>query len=171
MCVVFAEPARTPQPGEGAFDDPAAGQHLEAVERRGAFNDLQPSATAGTQAADPIDQRTGVTAVGPDTPQPAEAGAQRGEQQAGSIPILHVGGMDADEQNQSQGIDQKVSLSSCHLLASIVSTNSTLLSCSHTLRIKDRSRGGLFLPAWRRTASRSASLSRAHTPCFFQWAK
>ena len=75
MFVVFAEPARTPQPCEGAFDDPAAGQHLEAVERRGAFNDLQPSATAGTQAADPIDQRTGVTAVRPDTPQPAEAGA------------------------------------------------------------------------------------------------
>ena len=140
MCVVFAEPARTPQPSEGAFDDPAAGQHLEAVERCGAFNHFETSTAAGAQAADPVDQRTGVAAVRPNAPQPAEAG----EQQAGSIPILHVGGMDADEQNQSQGIDQKVSLSSCHLLASIVSTNSPLLSCSHPLRVKDRSRGGFF---------------------------
>jgi hypothetical protein len=32
--------------------------------------------------------------------------------------------MDADQQDQSQGIDQKVSFSSRHLLASIVATKS-----------------------------------------------
>ncbi len=171
MFVVFAEATRTTEPGEGTFHDPAPRQHFEAMERRLVFDDLQPGAARGTQTAPPLDQRAGVSSVSPDAPQPAEPSALRREQQACPIPILNVGWVDADQQNQSQRIDQKMSLSSHHLLASIVSTNSALLSCAHTLRVEDRSGGGFFLPALIRTASRSASFNCAHTPCFFQCAK
>jgi hypothetical protein len=171
MLVVFAEPTGAAQPCEGSFHDPATRQQLEAMDRFVVFDDLQPSAAARPQAAHPLHECAGIATVGPDASQPAEASPQGGEQQSGAIAVLHVGRVYADQQNQSQGIDQKVSLSSCHLLASIVSTNSPLLSCSHTLCVENRSSRGFFLPAWRRTASRRASLSRAHTPCFFQWAK
>lgn len=171
MLVVFAEPPRAPEPGESTFHDPAPRQDFEAMERRLVFDDFQPSPACRMQIAHPLDQRARVSPVGPDTAQPAEAAVQRREQQASPIAILHVRRVDADQENQSQCIDQKMSLSSHHLLASIVSTNSALLSCAHTLRVDDRSRGGFFLPALSRTASRSASFSRAHTPSFFQCAK
>lgn len=171
MLIVFTESAKAAEPGEGAFDDPASGQQFEVMQRRRVFDDFQSEPTPRPKSAHPFDQPASVAAVRPDAAQPAEAVTQGREKQARSIAILNIGRVDADQQDQSQGIDQKMSLSSHHLLASIVSTNSALLSCAHTLRVEDRSRGGFFLPAWSRTASRSASFSRAQIPCFFQWAK
>lgn len=115
------------------------------MQRRRVFDDFQSEPTPRTKRAHPFDQRTSVAAVRPDAAQPAEAVTQRREQQARPIAILNIGRVDADQQDQSQRIDQKMSLSSHHLLASIVSTNSALLSCAHTLRVEDRSRGGFFL--------------------------
>jgi hypothetical protein len=155
MLVVFAEPPRASEPSEGTFHDPASRWNFEAMERRLVFDDLRAGATRRAHTTHPLDQRASVPAVGPDAAQPPEASAQRRKQQASPIAILHVRRVDADQENQSRRIDQKMSLSSHHLLASIISTNSALLSCSHTLRVKDRSRGGFFLPALRRTASRS----------------
>lgn len=171
MLVILAEAARTTEPSERAFDDPAARQHLEMAERLRVFDDFQPGAAPGTESTHPLDEFTGIATICPDAAQPAEAFAQRGEQEARAVAVLHVCRMDADQENQSQGVDQKMSLSSRHLLASVVSANSALLSCSHTLRVENRSRGGFFLPALSRTVSRKASLSRAHTPSFFQCAK
>jgi len=171
MFIVFAQAAGTTEPGEGAFDDPATRQQLEVGKLGAVFDDFQAGAAARAQGTHPIDERAGIAAVGPDAAQPAEAGAQGREQQPGPIAILNVGRMDADQKNQSQGIDQNMPLSARHLLASIVAANSSLLSCAHALRVKNRSRGGFFFPTLRRTASRNASLSRAHTSCFFQCAK
>ena len=171
MFVVFAQPTGPTEPGKGAFDDPAARQELEVGKLGAVFDDFQSGTAARTQLAHPPDQCARITAVGPNAAQPTETVTQGGEQQAGAVAVLQVGRMHADQENQSQGIDQKVSLSSCHLLASIVAANSSLLSCAHALRVEDRSGGGFFFPAFRRTASRNASLSWVHTPCFFQCAK
>lgn len=171
MLIVFAESASAPEPSESALHDPAPRQDFEAMECGVVFDDFQPGPACGTQIAHPLDQRARVSSVGPDAAQPAEAVTQGREQQTRPIAILNVGRVDADQENQAQRIDQKMSLSSHHLLASIVSTNSALLSCAHTLRVEDRSRGGFFLPTLIRTASRRASFNRAHTPSFFQCAK
>lgn len=171
MFVVFAQATRSTEPGKGAFDDPAARQDFEVREFGAMFDDLEAGATARAELTHPRDQGAGIAAVGPDAAQPTETVPQGGEQQAGAVAVLDVRRMHADQKNQSQGIDQNMSLSSCHLLASIVATNSSLLSCSHTLRVEDRSSRGFFFPAFRRTAFRNASLSSTHTPCFFQWAK
>ena len=171
MFVVLTESARTAEPGERTFDHPTPGQDFETVGGGDVLDDLQARAASRAQGASPLDERARVASVGPDAAQPTETSPQGREQQTSAVAILEVGRVHADQQNQSQRIDQKMSLSSCHLLASIVATNSALLSCAHTLRVEDRSRGGFFLPAWTRTASRKASFSRAHTPCFFQWAK
>lgn len=171
MLVIFTEPTRTAKPRERAFHDPAAWQHLEMTERFRVLDDLQPGSSPRAQSTHPLDEFTCVSPVGPDAAQPAKSFAQRGEHQTRTVAVLHVCRMDAHQEDQSQGVDQKMSLSSRHLFSSVVSTNSALLSCSHTLRVENRSRRGFFFPAWSRTASRSASLSRAQTPCFFQCAK
>ena len=144
MFIVFTQAAGAAEPSEGAFDDPATRQQLEVGKLGAVFNDFQAGAAAWAQGTHPIDERAGVAAVGPDAAQPAEASAQGGEQQPGAIAVLNVGRMHADQKNQPQGIDQNVSLSSRHLLASIVAANSSLLSCSHALRVKNRSRRGFF---------------------------
>ena len=53
-----------------------------------------------------------------------EARGQRGEHQPRAVAILHVGRVDFGEQDQPQRVDQQMSLSSPHLLASIVAANS-----------------------------------------------
>ena len=171
MFIVFTQPAGPSEPGKGAFDDPAARQELEAGELGAVFDDFQSGAALRPQVADPRHEGAGIATIRPNAAQPPEASAQGGEEQAGAIAVLNVGGMHADQQNQSQSIDQQVALSSCHLLASIVAANSSLLSCAHALRVKNRSRWGFFFPALSRTASRKASLSWVHTPSFFQCAK
>ena len=77
MLVIFAEPARTAEPRERAFYDPASWQHLEMTERLRVLDDLQPDTSPGTQATHPLDEFTCVPAIGPDAAQPAEAFAQR----------------------------------------------------------------------------------------------
>ncbi len=145
MFVIFAESARAAEPSKGSFDDPASGQDLEAMECFRMLDNFQPGATAGTQGPHPLDERASVATVGPDAPQPPVTLPQGCEQQSGAIAILHIGRMHADQEDQSQGVDQRMSLSSRHLLASIVSANSALFSCSHALRVENRSGRGFFL--------------------------
>ena len=87
-------------------------------------DDFEAGAAARAQTPHPLHERPRVAAIGPDAAQPAEARGQNGEQLPRPIAVLHVGGMDAHEQNQAQGIDQQMSFSSRHLLASIVAANS-----------------------------------------------
>jgi len=171
MLVVAAESAEAVQPPEGPFDDPAFRQDREGGGSFVARDDLKRGATFGPQISHPLDQAPSIAAVSPNAAQPTEALSQRLQQQMGAITVLDAGGVNADQKDQSQRVDQDVSLSSKYLLASIIAANSSLLSCSHTLRVEYRSSRGFFLPWRSRTASRSASLSDTQTPCFFQWSK
>ena len=60
--VVAIESAIASQPTKGAFHDPAAGQHLEGM-KVGTLHDLD---GAAPQSAGPIQQCSGVAAIGPD---------------------------------------------------------------------------------------------------------
>jgi len=75
--VVAVEPAIASQPAKGALDDPASGKHLEAV-AVGALDDGH-EATPGFSG--PVDQRSGIAAVGPDEwdTAPRRAGEERAE--------------------------------------------------------------------------------------------
>ena len=84
--MVADEAAVTHEPAEGAFDDPAVGEELEALGRVGAFDDLDIQLRAET--AHPVGELlSGISTVDPELAQPREPKEQRSEQQhrAGQI--------------------------------------------------------------------------------------
>ena len=89
---VFGEPAAAAEPGEGAFHDPAFGQHLEAFGGVRSLDDLDLERGCGFARARP-EQRPGITAVGEQLFEEWPAPEQRGEQQDAAIAVLDIGGM------------------------------------------------------------------------------
>ena len=91
--VVAGAAAVAGDPGEGALDHPAAGQHLEGVRALGAFDDLhvqvQPSARPGQELA-------GVTGVGPGVADAAAGTLEVEQQRPGGVTVLDRGGSDED---------------------------------------------------------------------------
>jgi hypothetical protein len=95
---VFGEATVSAQPCEGAFDDPAPWQYLEAFCMVGTLDDLErPLADFGQRLAEFVGR---TTAVGEDMAQPREAVADAGEHVGCAVAILDAGGVD-------DGCDQK----------------------------------------------------------------
>ncbi len=117
VLIVFAESAVTIEPGECPLDDPAPRQHLEAFGRVAATDDFElPSG----ELLDPLLQFPAVAAVGPELFQPRAFEPDLLDQLARPVAILHAGRMHHHARGQSQGIDDKVALTSFNLLASVV---------------------------------------------------
>jgi hypothetical protein len=139
--IIFGQTAIAAKPSEGAFDDPALGEDLEAGE--GAFDDLEVEAATGNHGVCPRQELSGIAAVSEDPAHPAEV-EQSGEQKLGSITVLQSGAVHNHRKDQSQGVDQKVSFSSVDLLASVIATFSGLLSHLDALTVDNRSSRGFF---------------------------
>ena len=75
---VLGEPAVAAEPGEGALDDPAAGQQVEAFGVARALDDLEPQSLARRGAAGDLAL---VAGIGEQVPQPREASADPGADQ------------------------------------------------------------------------------------------
>jgi len=119
--VVLAQPTGATEPAEGALDDPAPGQNLEASHVVGALDDLERGrAERSAQSANPIDQLTVVSAIGPEVSKSQPAAGKTLQQKLGPVAILHVGWMHHDFENQSERVGQKVSLATTDVLARVV---------------------------------------------------
>ena len=104
-------------PAERAFDDPALGQNDEAVQVR-ALDDLQrPRPGAPDQGAH---LRSGVATVADDALDEGKAPPGLAQQRLRPIPILNVGGMDVDVQQQAKRVDEDVALAPEDLLARVI---------------------------------------------------
>ena len=82
-----------------------------------AFDDLQGPATC-------IGNNLGhfwplIARIGEDTLDEGEGAARRAEQFAGTVTILHIGGMNADAQQEAERIDEDMALATRDLLARI----------------------------------------------------
>ena len=98
------------------FDDPALGQHNEAV-AVGAFDDFQfPRPGLGDDVRHP---RPLVAAVGIDTFDEGEGPSGLPEHGFGPITILNISGVDGNAQEEAQGIDEDVALAALDLLARV----------------------------------------------------
>jgi hypothetical protein len=115
--VVFAQAAIPVEPRESPFHDPAFRQHDKAGQVIRPFDDLQGPMI---RHLDPLDQLAGITPVGPDQPQTAEALAQAVQHQSGTVAILNISGMHHSHENQPQGIDEQMPLAAQDLLAGVV---------------------------------------------------
>jgi len=116
MFVILAQPSAFAQPGEGALDDPAFGQHLKPCGVRVLGHDRQFPALLG----DPGFELPGVPAVRPQAHQAGQLANQWVEHEFGPGAVLDIGRVDHETMDQSQGIDDKVAFASLKLLASII---------------------------------------------------
>ncbi len=88
--VAHAAPAPA-DPGQGAFDDPAAGQDGEAAGVVGAFDDGDGQ---GERGQGPFDEQAGVAAVGPYEADVLAAVVQELQQWLGGVAVGDAGGGD-----------------------------------------------------------------------------
>jgi hypothetical protein len=115
---VVAHQAAVPtDPGEGAFDDPALGQNLEAVQI-GALDDFQMPGAGARDARGHA--RSPISAIGVDALDEGEAASGLAQELVRAVAVLDVGGMDDDIQQEAERIDENVPLAAERFLARIV---------------------------------------------------
>ena len=158
--VVFAQAAIAAQPGEGALHHPAMRQHLKAMFLAPAHDFQDPA----TQVSGPLDQDSGIAAIGLDQLQAREAAQQLGQDQLGAVSILNIGGVHDYRQQQAQPVHYQVALARGHFLAGVVAARppfsvvlTVWLSIIAALGVGAR-------PAFSRTCSRRIPRRRSHTP-------
>ena len=113
---VARQTAVAADPGEGALDDPSLGQNDKAV-RVATLDDLQGPATC---IGDDLRHLWSLIAgVGEDTLDEGEQAPRRTQQVASAVAILHIGGLNADAQQETERVDQNMALAASDLLARI----------------------------------------------------
>src|ERR1700686_5031504 len=116
--IVLVQASVAAEPGEGALDDPSAGQDDEALHVVASLDDLDAQAGVG---GDGVVHLPGVVSVvAPDQLEPVEPLAYLVEDQGRAVAILDAGGVDAHAQWEAFGIDQGVELASFDLLSGVV---------------------------------------------------
>jgi hypothetical protein len=116
---VFGEPSAAAEPSEGALDNPAFGQNLEA------FCGVRPPDDLDLELGDRFAQlrpepRTGIAAIGEQPFKERPAPEQRGEQQNAAVAVLNIGGMHDGMQDQAERVDQDMALLAVDLLARVI---------------------------------------------------
>jgi hypothetical protein len=115
---VFSETATTVEPADCSLDDPTLGQNDEAFGLIATADDFADEARhcVGQSV---IEHRSGIGAVGKQLLEKRELSKQRGQKHQATIAILNIGRCDQRVQQQTQRIDQEVTLLALDQLACI----------------------------------------------------
>ena len=152
--VVLAHSSVTADPGKGAFHAPSLGQHDEANGVAASLDNVQYPPAEGLG---PSNEFACVTSVRPDAFQSRIQPAEPTQHQLGPVPILDIGGMDHNCQDESQRVYHDVPLATLDFLARVISPGPPF-SVVLTLWLSTMAaEGDFFRPAARRTLSRRAS--------------
>lgn len=116
--IVLCEASAPTQPGEGALDDPAFWQNLEADCVVGALDDLPLPGAKDLHGGGR--DRSLIAAIGEDPLDEREQTTHRFEHEQAAIPILDARRMNHDIQGETQRVDQDVSLFSFDFLSRVV---------------------------------------------------
>ena len=114
---VTCQAAIATDPGEGPLNDPSFGQHFKAGSVR-SFDDLQLPGTGTPHGQRHLASR--VAAISKDAFDEREQSSRPPQQVESTIPVLDIGGMNDNVQQQAQRVDQDVPLATLDLLARVV---------------------------------------------------
>ena len=92
----------TTQPAECSLHNPSAGKYVETFNLVGSLYNLQLEWAAGAQRGNPLNKFPGISPISPNELDAPKAVAYPVEQQFGAIPVLNIGRMDDNRNNQSQ---------------------------------------------------------------------
>jgi hypothetical protein len=115
---VLGEPSASPEPGEGAFDDPASGQHEEAFGPVRALDDLDVHGVDDALQAG-LKLRPLIASIGMELGEEGEHAEQRRHDEHAAVAVLDVGGVDERVHQEALGVDEDVTLLALDLLACI----------------------------------------------------
>jgi hypothetical protein len=116
---IFGEPPATVEPSQRAFNDPALGQHDEALGLIGSLDDVRLQAGQDGLAG-AVELAALIGGVGEQRLQERIHPEQRRQQQHAAVAILNVGGMNDGVQQQTQRVYQNVALLALDLLTRII---------------------------------------------------
>lgn len=151
--VILTEAPVLAQSRERALHNPSFGQHHEMADRRPSDN--LDHASVGLLG--PLDQLTGVPAIGPDELQPMKAMRQPLQDQPCAVSVLDVGGMHHDHHHEAQRVHHDMPLASRDFLARVVPTIPPFSAVFTDWESMIAAEGVGVRPALRRTFSRSRS--------------
>ena len=158
--VVTVQSSAIGQPSEGAFDDPAFGQHNELTGLV-ALDDFDDPAE---HALCPLDELAGVAAIDVDFLEMADDAKQTNQYGTCAGTILDAGRMDDDRKDETERIYRDMLLAPFGFLARV----ETALPPFEALLTERESMmatvGLAFRPAFCRAASRSARMAMSHVP-------
>jgi hypothetical protein len=135
---VLGEAAASAEPGEGAFDDPAPRQKLEALDAQRSLDDPDSPWPAMGERADEL--IAAVNPVGKDMAQLGEPASQSLQKRYRSMAILNVGGMNVDGEQKAIGVGDDMPLAPVGTFAGIVASGAAGLGRRCTLTVEDRCR-------------------------------
>lgn len=150
--VVLGQSTVSAEPCKGTFHNPALGRHHKATHGV-SLHDLD---HAEVPAPGPMHERPRVSAIREDHPQSAKTCARLLDQKLGSVAALDVGGMDDQREDQPQRVDDHMRLAARRFLADAVPT-APYFSRLDVWPSSMSTLGVGFLPAFRRTSTRSRS--------------
>jgi hypothetical protein len=114
---ILGEAPTAIEPGDGALDDPALGQELEA-RTIAAFDDLELPVRDG--AEDLFELGALIGAVADDLLKKRKQSPHRLEQGRRAVAVLHVGRMHLHAQQQAERVDEEMALLALDLLAGVI---------------------------------------------------
>ena len=111
---IAGETAIAANPGEGALDNPAFGQHDEAMGVTTLYDLDRPGSRGGGERTQ---FRPLVATISKDAFDKRKASSRLAQHRSGTIAILHAGRMHRHAQQQAEGIDENMPLAPGDLLA------------------------------------------------------
>src|SRR5579863_5327968 len=159
---VSGQTTASSKPGEGAFDDPASWQKLEAFDPGLALNDLDGPRPAMGERVDEL--FSAINAVCKDMSKPGKAIAHALQQGDRTMDVLDVGGMDVDGKQETIGIGDDVPLASMNPFAGIEAAGAASLCRRSTLVSMTAAVGVGLRPSFRRACRTRALTIRCHRP-------
>ena len=115
--MIFGEPTKMIEPGEGSLHDPAFGQYRKAM-RLGALDHRHAPIEHRSR---PVDQLAGMAAVDEYGTEHREGCKEAREHRTGAHTILNAGGMHDYREQPTLRIDRDVSLATLGFLARLIS--------------------------------------------------
>src|SRR5260221_1780882 len=158
---MLTQPTIAAQPGKGAFDHPAPGQRVEALDIVSAFDNFQDPAEATPY---PAHQRPFVDVIRPDQAQAWKMSRHRAEHQAGTGWVLQASTMHHHHQQQAQCIHHNMAFAPFDALTRIKALQPPF-SVVLTLWLSILAAlGWASCPKHTRSRSRSTVLTCSHNP-------
>ncbi len=114
---VASQSAIAADPGKCSLDNPPFGQHLEPGDVR-SLDDLQSPDTCAPHGQCHL--ASGVSAISKNAFDEREHSSRPAQQVESAIPVLNIGGVNDDVQQEAQRVDQDVPLTTLDLLARVV---------------------------------------------------